>query len=84
MDGSGLSLYGIRDAAAQTRRMCAPKYCRNTSSRGIRIVVHGDDFMSGGPQALAGMAGKSHGQRLPVEAHRDVGRLVILLNRWSC
>ena len=75
-----VSLYGTRDAAANWEAAYAKfltehGFARGVASpcsfcckeRGIRVVVHGDDFLS----IATGMAGKSYGPALRSAAHCD-------------
>ena len=76
-----VSLHGTRDAAANwedayAKVLTEHGFARGTASpcsfcckeRGIRVVVHGDDFLSGGPRS---QLGKSLGQALRGETHCD-------------
>ena len=72
-----VSLYGTRDAAANwedayAKVLTEHGFSRGAASqcsfcckeRGIRDVVHGDDFLSGSPRSQLAWLEKSHGQAL--------------------
>ena len=83
-DGSEWSPYGTRDASRKLGGCVRQRTSGSVRSwgcvshvhsshvlSGIRTVVHGDDFMSGGPRHQLKWAGRSPGQTLRVEAHSD-------------
>ena len=45
-----MSLYGTRDAAASQSTAGTSVRPLGSRVRGVRIVVHGDDFLSSGPR----------------------------------
>ena len=77
-----VSLYGTRGPAAILEDACAQVLdqfegevacpCSLQSREGgIRVVVHGDDPLSGGTQVPVGVDEEHHEQALRIEAHHD-------------